>query len=282
MRIARGISIANASKPLSTAAAFDADALAYFTANTAITSTADKNAINTFFLGLKSDGIYTKMKAMYLPIWGSAATCKWNLKDPRDLEVAYRLNFATGWTYSSTGITPNGATYANTFLIPSSVFNTTTFESYSYYSRTNATSIDDYVIGSFNGVNGTNCGIIGRRTTTNLSGVFSNYNSGISYQDARYTNTDGRGFYLGNQQGTGIKFYKNNSLVAQNTTVATNANQSTYSVYLGALNYLNTVSGATTKECSFAHLGEKLTDAEAANFSNRVNTLMTYFGINIY
>ena len=47
---------------------FDADALAYITANTAITSTADKNAINTFYSGLKSDGIYTKIKAMYLPI----------------------------------------------------------------------------------------------------------------------------------------------------------------------------------------------------------------------
>jgi hypothetical protein len=35
---------------------YDADALAYFNANTAITSAADKNAINTFYLGLKSDG----------------------------------------------------------------------------------------------------------------------------------------------------------------------------------------------------------------------------------
>ena len=270
MRIARGISIANASKPISTATAFDSDAVAFFTAAN-ITDTTQKNAVNTLVLSLKSANIWTKMKAIYPVVGGVASAHAVNLKQPG----TYNLSFATGWTHASTGMTPNGATFANTNLIPSSVFNTTTFESYSYYSRTNATSPDDYVIGSFNGVNGTNCGIIGRRTTTNLSGAFSNYNSGISYQDARYTNTDGRGFYLGNQQGTGIKFYKNGSLVAQNTTVATNANQSTYSVYLGALNYLNSVSGATTKECSFSHLGEKLTDAEATNFYTAVQTMQT-------
>ena len=105
---------------------YDTDALAYFTANTSITSAADKNAINTFYLGLKSDGIYTKMKAMYLPIWGSAASSKWNLINNRTFD----LSFTTGWTYSSSGITPNGTSaYADTFLIPSTNFaNTKNYE----------------------------------------------------------------------------------------------------------------------------------------------------------
>ncbi len=82
------------------AVAYDTDAQAYFTANTAITSAADKNAINTFYLGLKSDGIYTKIKAMYLPLWSTATNNKWNLVNPLDTNGAFRLTFATGMTFT--------------------------------------------------------------------------------------------------------------------------------------------------------------------------------------
>lgn len=256
---------------------YDADAQAYFTANTAITSDADKNAINTFYLGLKSDGIYTKIKAMYLPIWGSAAACKWNLKDPRDLDAAFRLTFTTGWTYSSSGITPLNA-YATTFLQPNTNFNTTDYNHLSFYSGTSTSIVDDYVMGALQ-PGRANLMII--RDTSNFCGFYADYNTATYRQCSLNTNTDGRGFYVGTQNGTSIKIFKNNTLLAQNTGVSISGTPPIYSIVIGAVNSSGTPTAYSNKQCRFASIGTKLSDTEATNFYTRVNTLMTYFGINV-
>ena len=98
-------------------AAFDADAQAFITA-AVITDVTQQNAINTLVVDLKGYSIWTKMKAIYPIVGGTASQHKFNLKDPRDLDAAFRLTYAVGWTHSATGMTPNGATYADTKLIP--------------------------------------------------------------------------------------------------------------------------------------------------------------------
>ncbi len=85
----------------------DADAQAFITA-ASITDPTQQSAINQLVVDLKGYSIWTKMKAIY-PFCGSTASQhKWNLKDPRDLDVAFRLVFSGGWTHSSTGALPNG------------------------------------------------------------------------------------------------------------------------------------------------------------------------------
>jgi len=116
---------------------FDADAQAFITA-ASITDPTQQSAVNQLVVDLKAASIWTKMKAVYPFVGGSASTHKWNLKDPRDLDAAFRLGFNGGWTHSSTGALPNGSNaYANTYLAPSSVLslNSTAF---GLYSRTNA------------------------------------------------------------------------------------------------------------------------------------------------
>lgn len=252
---------------------YDADALAYFTANTAITSDADKNAINTFYLGLKSDGIYTKMKAMYLPLWSSATANKWNLKDPRDLDAAFRLTFATGWTYSSGGMTPANA-FANTFL--NSFSNINNAGHLSYYSRTQTISTTQNDIGNINNsiVPAVSCFIASTSTID------------VGYHGSTSLNTqqnisDKRGFVISSKlSSTSLKLYKNGTL--QNTVTTSNTiNTPNLNIYLGARNNNNTADTFSTKQLSFASIGDGLTDTEAANFYNRVQTLMTYFVINV-
>ncbi len=101
----------------------DADAQAVITAieSTGVTlTTTEKNACNQLVVDLKGYGIWTKMKALYGFLGGTAGAHKWNWKDPRDLDAAFRLVFNGGWTHSSTGATPNGTNgYADTFLTPS-------------------------------------------------------------------------------------------------------------------------------------------------------------------
>ena len=253
---------------------YDADALAYFTANTAITSDADKNAINTFYLGLKSDGIYTKMKAMYLPIWGSAASSKWNLVNPLDTNAAFRISFATGMTFSSGGMTSNGTSgYADTWL-NSSTDLTLNNTHVSFYSRTNNT-LQQVEIGS-----GT--------ATTNLIQLACNFQSVGSFSDQYNVNsrittpqTDSRGLFLGTRTSSAIhKLFKNGSQIGTTNTSAGGTLVNLKLVLLGS-NVNNIVSSYSTKQCSFASIGDGLTDTEATNFYNRVQTLMTYFGINV-
>jgi hypothetical protein len=99
-------------------AVLDVNAQAFVT-SAALSDSTQINAVNTLVLDLKAAGLWTKMKAVYPFVGGTATSHKWNLKDPRDLDAAYRLVFYGGWVHSSTGAKPNGSTgYADTRLIP--------------------------------------------------------------------------------------------------------------------------------------------------------------------
>ncbi len=51
-------------------------------------------ALDGLVRGLKDEGLWAKMQAIYPFIGGTEALHKWNLKDPRDLDAAYRLTFS--------------------------------------------------------------------------------------------------------------------------------------------------------------------------------------------
>ena len=117
---------------------YDADAQLFITA-TGISGT-NATATNKLVIDLKAANIWTKMKCIYPFVGNTASSQKYNLKDSRDLDAAYRLAFSGGGTFSSNGYLPNGTnSFANTFLIPSTAL-TTMSQHISYYSRTNNTS----------------------------------------------------------------------------------------------------------------------------------------------
>ena len=90
-----------------------------FAAATGIADTTILNALNTFDTGLISNGLDTKMKAIYPFVGGTSATHIYNFMDSRNLDIAFRLQFNGGWTHNSTGSKPNGSNaYANTYLSP--------------------------------------------------------------------------------------------------------------------------------------------------------------------
>jgi hypothetical protein len=80
-----------------------------------ITDVTQADAVNTLVIGLKADGLWTNMQALYPFVGGTATQHKYNLKDPRDLDAAYRLSFLGSWTHNSNGaIATAGA--ADTFF----------------------------------------------------------------------------------------------------------------------------------------------------------------------
>ena len=241
----------------------DADAQAFVTAAN-IQDQVEANAVNNLVIGMKADGIWTKMKAVYPFVGGTASTHKFNLKDPRDLDAAYRLVFNGGWTHSSTGALPNGTNaYANSFLIPSASL-TSSSGHLSIYSRTNVAE-DKYDIGV---VTFPNDNMIASRYIANL--FYVNYGA-ATYPNI--SNTDSRGHFINNRNSvTNTTGFKNGVRVinsAQTGGVATNP------IFISALNN-NAVAGSfSSKQLAFASIGDGLSDTEAANFYNRVQTFNT-------
>jgi hypothetical protein len=118
VQVINGVGTAGIRNPNASSQQIDSDAQLFISAAT-LTDSTHINTINTLVKDFKSAGLWTKMKSVYPMVGGTASSHKWNLKDPRDLDAAFRLVFYGGWTHSSTGAKPNGSTgYADTRLIP--------------------------------------------------------------------------------------------------------------------------------------------------------------------
>lgn len=118
--------------------AIDTDAQAFVTAS-GITDCNEIASIDTLVKMLKDSSLWSLGMAIYPIIGGTASTHKWNLKDPRDLDAAFRLTFSGTVTHASTGMISNGTTgYGNTYLNPNTSY-PSGFMSIGIYSRTNVT-----------------------------------------------------------------------------------------------------------------------------------------------
>ena len=248
--------------------AVDADAQAFISA-AGITNLTQASAVNVLVNDLKTYGLWTKMKALYPMVGGTATSHKFNLKDPRDLDAAYRLVFNGGWVHSSTGAKPNGTTgYANSFLAPNAMGQNNIHVS--FYSRTdiNALSAD-----------------IGAGSGSSFVDIIPRYiGNGYVYANTSqgdwFVNPSSTGLYIANRIVAGIvSLFKNNTKVI-NGTRGSNP-PSTYSFYLGAENNTSVSTSYSSREQAFASIGDGLTDTEATNFYNSVQKFQTTLGRQI-
>ena len=246
------------------ATSYDPDAQAFITAS-GISGT-EATATNQLVIDLKSANIWTKFKAIYPFVGNTASSQKYNLKDARDLDAAYRLTFTGGFTFSSTGALPNGVNaYASTFLIPATSLSANSSH-VSIYNRTvGSGTINDW---------GTSGGGLAFAAAISLSGsaYLDCYNS--STNRIVITNASATGFYVGSRtSSTSLKLFKNGTQLG-----TTNTNASVGVVGLTAdvkLFSNNPVQNFSNRECAFASIGDGLTDAEVTAFRTAVQTFNT-------
>jgi hypothetical protein len=239
----------------------DPDAQAFITA-ASITNPTQQSAINTLVVALKGYSIWTKFKAIYPIVGGVASSHAVNLKTPG----TFNLTFATGWTHSSTGMTPNGTSaYANTFLAPSTNLSLNSTH-ISGYIRNNITS-DGPIISSEDAGSYNNGLYIWPKQSANLYSVRVN----DSISDFATVTYDVRGLHLAMRTGSNVKKYRVNTTQIFNSTTASSA-LNTSSIYLGKsrnnANYFN-------NQIAFSSIGDGLTDTEAANFYTAVQAFQT-------
>lgn len=251
----------------------DADAQAFVSA-TGLTSQTQANAVNTLVMGMKAQGLWTKTKAIYPFVGGTATTHKYNLKDPRDVDAAFRLAFSGTINHTSNGIQGNGVNgFANTFVNPSANLNS--FNNHlSYYSRTDAEN-NNVEIGSITSV-GPSFMHMHLRHPTNLFYALLQQNDveGV-------TNTSSTGFFVGNRTANNVKKHFKNGVNLGTTTTTSTSVLNNYNIYISALNATGTTSNYSTKECAFSSIGDGLTDTEATNYYTLVQQFQTTLGRSI-
>ena len=239
----------------------DPDAQAFITA-AGITNPTQQGAINTLVVALKGYNIWTKFKAIYPIVGGTASSHSVNLKTPG----TFNLTFTSGWTHSSTGMTPTNA-YANTNLNVSTNLSQNSTHISSYI-RTNNVSTSTVIAAS--------------RVTSPALNIFPNF-SGSSYFRVN-SSVDG-GFSTG---GSHLGLWVANRITStetrnyRNTTRYVNATTST-----GLINkniWLASSPDFTDyyiNQYAFASIGDGLTDTEAANFYTAVNTYQVALNRNV-
>lgn len=246
----------------------DPDAQAFITA-AAITNPTQQTAINTLVLSLKANGIWTKMKAIYPFVGGTATSHKFNLKNPLDTDAAFRLVFNGGWTHSANGATPNGTNaYADTFLIPSTNLITNNFN-YSYYSR-NTTTVLTELMGSWNSTNQQTQFVTNDPLGTLYGDSYAVFNVRVSSSVPNFTGL----LSYGRLSSTSLSLFRNgNNLNTITTPVG--GTVPNVKIFLSAINVNGTPVLFTPLQCAFSSIGDGLTNTESTNLYNAVQAFNT-------
>ena len=240
----------------------DSDAQSFL--NTAsITDLTQANAVNTLVTDLKSANLWTKMKAIYPFVGGTASSHSYNLKNP----AQYQITWSGGLTHSSTGVLPNGTNgYGDTNLNPNSILNVNS-QHFTFYSRTNsnASEIDMGVKESASSAS---------LMDIRISNVFyGQINTGGSTY-LSYSNLDSKGFYNVNRTSNyDINTWKDSTKKVTGSQLSVlNPN---YNFYIFCHNSAGSPAIYSTKQCAFSTIGDGLTDTDASNLYTIVQNYQT-------
>lgn len=251
----------------------DADAQAFITA-AGITDATQQSAINTLVVDLKTYGIWTKIKALYPFVGGTASAHKFNLKDPRDLDAAFRLLFSGGATHSSTGYQPNGVnSYADTFLNARNILTQNNLH-ISFYSRTDSNGVF-FDIGASNNGSSEIISVYSREGGQAKADIGNYATSRIAVNIA-----NSLGFYNSTRNANNnFKLFKNGSQIGTNNTIES-ALLPQRNILISAV-FSVVYQQYSNRQCAFASIGDGLTDTEASNLYTAVQAFQTTLSRNV-
>jgi len=203
------------------------------------------------------------MKAIYPMVGSSAAACAQNLKSS-----SFTGTFTSGWTFASTGVTPNGSSsYMQTGFIPSANLSVNSVHASLYLNTNNIALTGDPVdLGAFN--NPTQALLILQSSTVTLAVNTRNLAASIAT-----TQTTRLGFTTSSRTSSTLTtLYKNGIDIVNGNSGGT---LPTIETYLGGLNLMGSLYGATNNRIAFHSLGDSLTSTQASNFYTAVQAFQT-------
>lgn len=253
----------------------DPDAQAFITA-AGITDATQQAAINTLVVDLKGYNIWAKMKAIYPMVGGTASSHRFNLKDPRDLDAAYRLVFNGGWTHDVNGAQPNGTNgYANTFYVPNN--SELTDFSFGYYGNTNETATGARTqIGNY-GDNAVNVIIARWNASSMLLDIMwsGDVTSGIT------NNNESIGLHAATAIATNTQYMYKNGVLINSFTKTTPAAAHPYALFIGGLNVNGSPNFYSDTRHALSFIGARLDATDNDNFYTAVQAFQTTLSRNV-
>lgn len=249
--------------------------------------TTTKQALQDFEVGAKAVGnLWTKLHAIYPMVGASGKSHKYNFKDPRNADDAYRLKFYNGTIstplsdsdaiHTANGIEFDGiGKFADTHYVPSTSASLNSAH-ISVYIRTNSAFAGDDI-----SVNDIDAGAGSR--------IVAKWDDGNSYNGLHgsifnsVSNVDSRGYYIANRSGaTSFTLFRNN------TSIITNSNASvalpTVAYSLGGRRTKSgtvAVNNFSNKNQAFVTIGESLTTEEQTALHDLVVAFQTALGRNV-
>jgi hypothetical protein len=245
----------------------DPDAQAFFdrvtTAGGTLSAT-EQLAINTLVVQMKADGIWTKMKAIYPMVGASAAACAQNLKSS-----SFTGTFTSGWTFASTGVTPNGTSaYMSTGLIPSTD-TTQNSVSIGVYIRTNNTALVNRI------EMGTGSGSSDFQSVIRWDGSLGNLSRlNNTFGGAGYIPTKTSGFFSISRTASNVTKKYEDGTLKQTETTTSNA-PTAVELIIGARNTTTSPLFHDSKQNAFTYVSDGLTDTDSSNFYTAVQAFQT-------
>jgi hypothetical protein len=250
---------------------YEADAAAFFTRVTSAggsLTTTEQQAVNSLVIQMKADGIWTPMKAVYPMVGASAAACAQNLKSS-----SFTGTFTSGWTFASTGVTPNGTSaYMNTG-IKVSVDLALNSNSFSFYSRTEKDALEPDMGGS-----------VQNATTTELN-VYTRFGNQIYFRNnsnniaAAATNISSLGLFVNNRNSSSETRNRIRTTLVTQSNTSNTANSS--NIYISAVGNNSGTLTFSTRQIAFAHIGDGLTDTNSLDLVNAVQSFQTTLSRNV-
>jgi hypothetical protein len=244
---------------------YDSDATLFFN-SAQITDTTAKRAINDLVVHLKTDSLWNKFLAIYPMVGGTASSTKWNLKDPRDVDAAFRITWNGSPVFKATGVTCSALTdFGDTHLVDSLLsFNNS---SMAFYSET-SNQIAGYDMGCSNSIYPYNIMAIYEDFDKDIVNTLFNAYGTTPYQPSKTT-----GLFINSSKDDKVVRYDNGASVADfgsPSEAYTNA-----SITIGKIADDDFMG---QKECALATIGQGLTASQVQTFYNIVQAFQTTLG----
>lgn len=237
-----------------------------FKTATGITDATILNALNTLDLGLISNGLDSKIKALYPFVGGTATKHSYNLINTSN----YQITWYGGMTHDSNGITGNGSNaYGNTNFNNNLI--TSNNSAFGVYSKTNIDGTYAYM-----GSRGTTSSI--SILFPRLSNVFKALSNGwyTNYQDV--SNTSSLGFFQSVRTSSTNVVSLKNSTASSFTITTAGTNDGNFCLLQSGINNGSSNEYITPANLAFAYIGEGMTSTDAVNLNSLVQTFQSTLG----
>ena len=246
-----------------------------------ITNATQQAAIRTLVNDLVANSLWDKILAAYPMVGGNAYSHKFNLKNPKDANNAFRVSFFGGWTHGPSGAIANGSnSWGATFFTPSE-----------QYAGPSGAHICAYTDGSTATSSGYDIGYQSQNFA--LIGRFTDSLSYASIGQAVFTTTansgTATGFWFTNKSGVVTSLWHACPGLTMtrvlNTTVtnaAYSAASSLYGTSIGSNIASNAVANFSNKQYKWVSLGYNMSDAEITTYETIVNTFQAALTRNLY